>query len=122
MKISSPSKYKSKKKKEPNNYAIFNPSFLWDKGTEDEKAYPTLEMIYVQPQDRGKGIGKRLVQAVLEHMRKEKINYCVFNNYEKYFWNIIFKETKGLVVFPVQHKKRIGILRVDVSINVENII
>lgn len=86
MKMYKHSKYKSKNPKKPNNYAIFNKNFVWNKGTDEEKIYPTIEMIYVQPTSRNEGIGRCLVQSVLEYMEKEKINYCVFDNYANYFW------------------------------------
>src|ERR1700680_4437818 len=90
-------------------YVKVEPAFAWDKGTEDEKVEPTMQMITVPKKLQGKGIGINLLTSTLKFMKKKRLAYLIFDNYNTGFWDMAKRKLPENVNFPKKFKKRIGV-------------
>lgn len=86
-------------------YLHFNKEFVWDKGTEDERVVPTVDMLSVPKRLRDRGYGKQLVLALLDFLKKNKIRHTMFDDYSGGFWKNIKSKR---ISFPEQFDGRIG--------------
>lgn len=78
-------------------YALLDLDGAWDRGYEEERKVPMLEMISVPARKREKGLGAELFRALLHFMRKKKIEHVEFNSYHDDFWNGIKSKNVKLV-------------------------
>lgn len=103
-------------KKQP--YARIETQFVWDAGSAEEKILPTLDWVFVPPKLRGKGLGKKLIAEVLREMKRLRLPYLVFDNYETDFWDAMATTLKGQIDFF--QKRRLGVLKLKSSPRIEN--
>jgi GNAT superfamily N-acetyltransferase len=105
-------------------YAKIDLKCLWNKGTKREKEIPTLKMVEVPSRYRGKGIGKELISLVLDEMRSRSLNFLVFDNFDKYFWDSVEQNFRGNVFWlhpSGKYAKQIGALLLDSSVDTSQI-
>lgn len=98
-----------------NSYAKLDLTYVWDKGTEEEQAIPTLTMIKVLKKRLGKGDGALLVSEVLKYQRSKKIPYLIFDDYSNGFWQHMKKKLPDNVLLFKLGPIQLGYLGYDFS-------
>lgn len=93
----------------PKAYALVNLNFIWNEGSDAEAVHPTLEMVFVPTRYRGKGHGESLVMKTLQELKKRRVKYVVFDNYEEGFWSM-FKKKHPEIRLEFRRSKRQGII------------
>lgn len=102
-------------------YVEINRQMLWNKGTDEEGPKPTLQYLSVPVRKQNKGIGKILFGITLGYMRHSNLDYLVFDNFDKGFWDSVKKRYPHNVEFPKPYKKRLGIVVLP-GANIENVL
>ena len=105
-------------------YARIDLKFIWNKGTKHEKVIPTLDYVFVPTRLRGRGLGKKLIQMVLEEMKTRHLKYLAFDNFDSDFWDSIERNFPKSVIWTSTRgsfAKRTGALLLDKSVKIDEV-